>query len=591
MDGLISNLFIFILATFLGIEVIKRVSPLLHTPLMSLTNAISAISLVGSLTILGRAENTLSVVLGAIAVVASMTNVVSGFLITDRMLKMFKSRNPGAAHGLFFPFVLLAAIGSGQVDLGSHTATDISYLIASGLFVMSLKWMNHPTTAKKSVLAGEVAMGLAICGTVLALLSDPELHGRTPHFDYIAVALVVGSIIGYPISRVAMTAVPQRTAFSHAFGGLAAGLVGTAEYFLMLSRSADGLPEHAVSGVKVGIIAFEVLLGFVTFTGSLVAFGKLAEFITGKPITYKGQNGVNLVLFLIAVGCAGGVVINPAMWQLYIGFSALAFAFGVLLVIPIGGADMPTVISLLNSYAGLSACAMGFVLNSPMLIIAGALDGSSGLILSIIMCKAMNRSFTNVLFGAFGAPTAAKAAGEEKPIRSASAEEAASILGASMSVVIVPGYGMAVAQAQHKVRELYDALTKKGVNVQFAIHPVAGRMPGHMNVLLAEADIPYDRLVEMDDINPELPQTDVALVIGANDVTNPVARNDPSSPIYGMPIIDVDKAHTVMVIKRSMSSGFAGIDNELYTMDQTLMLFGDAKKFVSDIVKELGSSQ
>ncbi len=585
MDGLISNLFIFILATFLGIEVIKRVSPLLHTPLMSLTNAISAISLVGSLTILGRAETNLSIILGAIAVVASMTNVVSGFLITDRMLKMFKSRNPGAAHGYFFPFVLLAAIGTGQVDLGSHTATDISYLIASGLFVMSLKWMNHPTTAKKSVLAGEVAMGLAICGTVLALLSDPELHGRAPHFDYIAIALVIGSIIGYPISRVAMTAVPQRTAFSHAFGGLAAGLVGTAEYFLMIQ------PGHEVSGLKVGIIAFEVLLGFVTFTGSLVAFGKLAEFITGKPITYKGQNGVNLVLFLIAVGCAAGVVINPAMWQLYIGFSALAFAFGVLLVIPIGGADMPTVISLLNSYAGLSACAMGFVLNSPMLIIAGALDGSSGLILSIIMCKAMNRSFSNVLFGAFGKPLEKREAGEEKPIRSASAEEAAAILGASMSVVIVPGYGMAVAQAQHKVRELYDALTKKGVNVQFAIHPVAGRMPGHMNVLLAEADIPYDRLVEMDDINPELPQTDVALVIGANDVTNPAARNDPGSPIYGMPIIDVDKAHTVMVIKRSMSSGFAGIDNELYTMDQTLMLFGDAKKFVGDIVKELGSSQ
>ena len=431
MDGLISNLFIFILATFLGIEVIKRVSPLLHTPLMSLTNAISAISLVGSLTILGRAETNLSIILGAIAVVASMTNVVSGFLITDRMLKMFKSRNPGAAHGYFFPFVLLAAIGTGQVDLGSHTATDISYLIASGLFVMSLKWMNHPTTAKKSVLAGEVAMGLAICGTVLALLSDPELHGRAPHFDYIAIALVIGSIIGYPISRVAMTAVPQRTAFSHAFGGLAAGLVGTAEYFLMIQ------PGHEVSGLKVGIIAFEVLLGFVTFTGSLVAFGKLAEFITGKPITYKGQNGVNLVLFLIAVGCAAGVVINPAMWQLYIGFSALAFAFGVLLVIPIGGADMPTVISLLNSYAGLSACAMGFVLNSPMLIIAGALDGSSGLILSIIMCKAMNRSFSNVLFGAFGKPLEKREAGEEKPIRSASAEEAAAILGASMSVVIV----------------------------------------------------------------------------------------------------------------------------------------------------------
>ena len=587
MSGLFTNLFIFLLATFLGLEVIRRVSPLLHTPLMSLTNAISAISLVGSLTILGRAENTLSITLGAIAVVASMTNVVSGFLITDRMLKMFKTRTPGAAHGIFFPVFILAAISTGTVDLGSHWATDLSYLVASGLFVMSLRWMNHPTTARKCVMAGEAAMFMAIGGTLLALANDPMLAGRAPAYGYIAGALALGAIIGYPISLVPMTAVPQRTAFSHAFGGLAAGLVGTSEYFLSLSRTGS----ESISSVTVGIIAFEVLLGFVTFTGSLIAFGKLAEILPGRPITYKGQNGVNLFLFIVALVCAAGVVINPSMYGLYLGFSALALFFGVLLVIPIGGADMPTVISLLNSYAGLSACAMGFVLNSPMLIIAGALDGSSGLILSIIMCKAMNRSFANVLFGAFGKPQERKALGEEKPIRSASAEEAAAILGASTSVVIVPGYGMAVAQAQHKVRELYDALTKKGVNVQFAIHPVAGRMPGHMNVLLAEADIPYDKLVEMDDINGELPQTDVALVIGANDVTNPAARNDPTSPIYGMPIIDVDKARTVMVIKRSMSSGFAGIDNELYTMDRTLMLFGDAKKFVGDLVKELGSSQ
>jgi NAD(P) transhydrogenase subunit beta len=307
----------------------------------------------------------------------------------------------------------------------------------------------------------------------------------------------------------------------------------------------------------------------------------------GRPITYKGQNAVNAVLFFIAICLAVGVVINPAMWGLYLGFGFLAMLFGVLLVIPIGGADMPTVISLLNSYAGLSACAMGFVLNSPMLIIAGALDGSSGLILSIIMCKAMNRSFANVLFGAFGQAVEAKALGEAKPVRSAAAEEAAAILGSAQTVVIVPGYGMAVAQAQHKVRELYDALTKKGVNVLFAIHPVAGRMPGHMNVLLAEADIPYDKLIEMDDINGEFPQTDVALVIGANDVTNPAAKTDTTSPIYGMPILDVYRARTVMVIKRSMSSGFAGIDNELYFMDNTLMLFGDAKAFVGELVKEL----
>jgi NAD(P) transhydrogenase subunit beta len=279
---------------------------------------------------------------------------------------------------------------------------------------------------------------------------------------------------------------------------------------------------------------------------------------------------------------------HPEATRLFPLIIAIPLLFGVLMIVPIGGADMPTVISLLNSYAGLSAAAMGFVLDSKLLIIAGALDGSSGLILSVIMSKAMNRSFTNVLFGAFGqVQVTAAGAIEARTVRTATAEEAAAILGAANSVVIVPGYGMAVAQAQHKVREFYDALTKRGVDVRFGIHPVAGRMPGHMNVLLAEADIPYDRLLDMDAINPEFPQTDVALVIGANDVTNPAARSDKSSPIYGMPILDVDKARTVMVIKRGMSPGFAGIDNELYYLDKTLMLFGDAKTFVGDIVRQL----
>jgi NAD(P) transhydrogenase subunit beta len=285
------------------------------------------------------------------------------------------------------------------------------------------------------------------------------------------------------------------------------------------------------------------------------------------------------------------LVVNPANTVLFPIMVVVALLFGVLLVTPIGGADMPTVISLLNSYAGFSAALLGFVLNSKVLVVAGALDGSSGFILSVIMCKAMNRSFTNVMFGAFGqVQVAAKGAEEERTVRSASAEEAAGILGAASKVAIVPGYGMAVAQAQHKVRELYDALTKRGVDVRFGIHPVAGRMPGHMNVLLAEADIPYDRLIEMDDMNSDLPQTDVALIIGANDVTNPAARSDQSSPIYGMPILDVDKARTVMVIKRSMNPGFAGIDNPLYYFDKTLMLFGDAKGFVGDIVRELSGS-
>ncbi len=314
----------------------------------------------------------------------------------------------------------------------------------------------------------------------------------------------------------------------------------------------------------------------------------MQEILPQRPITYKGQNFVNLGMLAIAIAIAVYLVLNPDAMHLYPIMVGIALVFGVMMIVPIGGADMPTVISLLNSYAGLSAAAMGFVLNSKLLIVAGSLDGASGFILSVNMSKAMNRSFTNVLFGAFGqVQTAVAGAVEQRNVRSATPEEAASILSAANKVAIIPGYGMAVAQAQHKVRELYDALTKRGVDVKFGIHPVAGRMPGHMNVLLAEADIPYDKLLDMDEINGDLPQTDVALVIGANDVTNPAARTDPSSPIYGMPILDVDKARTVMVIKRSMSPGFAGIDNPLYYLDNTLMLFGDAKQFVNSIVREL----
>jgi NAD(P) transhydrogenase subunit beta len=317
----------------------------------------------------------------------------------------------------------------------------------------------------------------------------------------------------------------------------------------------------------------------------------LQELMPTRPMTYKGQNVVSLSMLTAAILIGGWMVAAPAPTWAFPAFIALAMGFGIMLVIPIGGADMPTVIALLNSYAGVAAAAMGFVLNNRLLIIAGALNGSAGLILSIIMCKAMNRSFTNVLFGAFG-QLAAAAVGTvaQRPVRSATPDEAASILDSARSVIVIPGYGMAVAQAQHKIRELYDALTKRGIDVKFAIHPVAGRMPGNMNVLLAEADIPYDKLLEMDEINGDFPNTDVALVIGANDVVNPLARTDKTSPIYGTPILDADRARTVMVIKRSMSPGFAGIDNELYYMNNTLMLFGDAKNFVAGIVKELAGS-
>jgi len=455
---------------------------------------------------------------------------------------------------------------------GSQYVIEVIYLIASALFILSLKWMSSPATARHGILAGEIGMVLAIGGTLLR-------HGIID-WKWIIIALVLGSGIGVPLGMVQMTAVPQRTALSHAFGALCVTLVGSAEFYL---RSPD-VPKFMMS-----VLSMEVILGGLTFTGSLMAAGKLQEVLPQRPITFKGQNLVNFLLFSAAVGSAVYLVQHPGAKELFPFVVGISLVIGVLLVIPIGGADMPTVISLLNSYAGLSAAAMGFVLNSKLLIIAGALDGSSGFILSVIMSKAMNRSFTNVLFGAFGQVQASGAAGQEaKPVRSATPEEAAAILAAANKVVVVPGYGMAVAQAQHKVRELYDLLTKKGVDVRFAIHPVAGRMPGHMNVLLAEADIPYDRLIEMDEINGDFPQTDVALIIGANDVTNPAARTDQSSPIFGMPILDVDKAHTVMVIKRGMSPGFAGIDNPLYYFDRTLMLFGDAKQFVGGIVKELG---
>jgi NAD(P) transhydrogenase subunit beta len=457
--------------------------------------------------------------------------------------------------------------------VGGEVFIEVLYFIAVALFILSLKWLSSPATARRGVFAGEIGMALAIIGTLF--------YKGIVDYKWIAIALVLGTIIGVPLGRVAMTAVPQRTALSHAFGALCVTLVGTAEFYL---RAPD-VPKFVMS-----VLSLEVILGGLTFTGSLMAAGKLQEILPQRPITYKGQNFVNLAMLLVAIVLAVMLVQDPSRMSLYPAMVGIALIFGVMLIIPIGGADMPTVISLLNSYAGLSAAAMGFVLDSKLLIVAGALDGASGFILSVNMSKAMNRSFTNVLFGGFGQIHTTAAAHEAKPVRSATAEESAAILAAANKVVIVPGYGMAVAQAQHKVRELYDALSKRGVDVSFGIHPVAGRMPGHMNVLLAEADIPYDKLLDMDQVNGDMPQTDVALVIGANDVTNPAARNDQSSPIFGMPIIDVDKAHTVMVIKRSMAPGFAGIDNPLYYLDNNLMLFGDAKAFVGNIVKELSGN-
>ena len=463
-----------------------------------------------------------------------------------------------------------------------HAITQLAYIVATVLFIFALHWMNTPPTARRAVFAGVAGMAIAVAVT--------WVQPGVVHHGWIVLAIIAGFVVGIPLSMVPLTAVPQRTALSHAFGGLAAGLVGTAKYYLWLSEGPENL-----TAFRMAAIILEILLGYLTFTGSLMAAGKLQEvkWIPQRPVTYPLQNVSNLALFVIALALGIALTLHPtAPWapMIFPVIIALALAFGVLLIIPIGGADMPTVIAILNAYAGLAAVAMGFVLDNKLLITAGALDGSSGLILAIIMCKAMNRSFANVLFGAFGQVAQAKATGEQKVYKSETAEGAAQVLEQANLVVIVPGYGMAVAQAQHKVRELYDQLKKRGITVKFAIHPVAGRMPGHMNVLLAEADIPYTDLVEMDEINSEMPQCDVALVVGANDVVNPAARTDKTSPIYGMPIIAADKARTVFAIKRSKNPGFAGIDNELYFSDRTWMLFGDAKNVIGELVKQLSGS-
>jgi H+-translocating NAD(P) transhydrogenase subunit beta len=456
-------------------------------------------------------------------------------------------------------------------DTINDIVIPLAYLFAAACFILALKWLSHPTTARRGVRVGEVGMAVAIVSTLVDF--------RIVEYQWILVALVLGTILGIPLGLVPMTAVPQRTALSHAFGAFAAGVVGTAEYYLQQ-------PDITTSTMVA--IGLEVVLGFLTFTGSLIAAGKLQGIVRDQPWIYKGQNIVNLTVLGSALVLVGLLVADPGNTILFPIIIGISLLFGFMLVIRIGGADMPTVISLLNSFAGLSASMMGFVLDNKLLIIAGALDGSSGLILSIIMCKAMNRSFTNVLFGGFGAETLAGGGVEARPVRSVDPEETSFLLDAARSVIVVPGYGMAAAQAQHKVRELCDNLTKRGVDVKYAIHPVAGRMPGHMNVLLAEANVPYDQLYDLDSINSEFPQADIVLVVGANDVVNPAARTDTQSPIYGMPILDVDQAGSVIVVKRSMRSGFAGVDNELFYLDKTQMLFGDAKAVIGEVIDELG---
>ncbi|TFH23198.1 MAG: NAD(P)(+) transhydrogenase (Re/Si-specific) subunit beta [Myxococcales bacterium] len=453
---------------------------------------------------------------------------------------------------------------------------ELLYLLASVLFILGIRGLTTAETARRGVFLAELGMVAAVAGTLL----HPDVVAGT--YKWIIIAGVIGSAIGIAMSAlIPMTKMPERIALSHSFGGLAAALVGVSEYYRHHAHM-----EH----MTMGAIGFEVLFGGLTFTGSLMAFGKLQGVIPGRNITYPLQNQANVVIFFTTVALLVLLTVYPHQQWAFYSLFLVAVTLGVLLVLPIGGADMPVVIALLNSYAGLAAAATGFALENNVLIIAGALDGASGFILSIVMSRAMNRSFANVLFGAFGkvadAPTAAVGAGGQG-VREATIGDAAMLMSGASSVIICPGYGMAVAQAQHAVRELSDHLEAEGVQVRYAIHPVAGRMPGHMNVLLAEANVSYDQLLELEAINEDFSNTDVALVVGANDVVNPAAKNTPGSPIYGMPVLNADLARTCIVLKRSMNPGFAGIENELFTAENTVLVFGDARDTLQKIVEAL----
>jgi len=439
---------------------------------------------------------------------------------------------------------------------------DGCYLAAAVLFILGLKGLNAPATARRGLVFAEVGMLLAVIGTLL--------HGDIVQFQWILVGVVIGSAIGAAMAIfMPMTAMPQRIAISHAFGALAATLVGIITYFEHVPR---------IGGIEMTALGFEVLLGSLTVTGSLMAFSKLQELLPSAPMTFRFQNFLTIGLLVVALGMFGYLIFHPAAGPLFFAMIAAGLLIGVLLVLPIGGADMPVVLALLNSYAGLASAATGFVIGNNVLIVAGALDGASGFFLSMMMSRAMNRSFTNVLFGAVGATRPQQqATGEERTVIRYTPEDAAYMLEQAQSVIIVPGYGMAVAQAQHAIAELATLLIQRGAQVRFAIHPVAGRMPGHMNVLLAEANVPYDLLCEPDQINDDFQTTDVALIVGANDVVNPAARDKRDSPLYGMPILNADQARTVMVLKRSLRPGFAGEDNELFYEQKTMMVFGDAK--------------
>ena len=560
------RLAIFVLAIFVGYYVVWSVTPALHTPLMSVTNAISSVIVVGAL-LVGRRRGVAdrrrrarwARIFGFIALMLASVNIFGGFLVTQRMLACTRRR----------------------ADAMNANIAALLYLVSGVLFILALRGLSSPATARQGNLFGMIGMGIAIV-TTLALSPPVGLSAW--------ILVVIGMAIGGSIRRVlarriVMTAMPQLVAFFHSLVGLAAVLVAAGALYAPQAFGI-GVPGD-IHGATLVEMSLGAAIGAITFTGSVIAFLKLDGRMSGEPILLPQRHAINIglgVLLLVLIFVFVRTESHFVFWLI----ALVSFALGVLLIIPIGGADMPVVVSMLNSYSGWAAAGIGFTLGNLALIITGALVGSSGAILSYIMCKGMNRSFISVILGGFGGETAGPVgAVETRPVKQGSADDAAFIMKNAGKVIIVPGYGMAVAQAQHAVREMADILKKEGVDVKYAIHPVAGRMPGHMNVLLAEANVPYDEVFELEDINSEFGQADVAFVIGANDVTNPAAKTDPQSPIYGMPILDVEKAKTVLFVKRGMGSGYAGVENELFFRDNTMMLFGDAKKMTESIVKAL----
>ena len=564
IDPFIFRLSIFILSILIGYYVVWSVTPSLHTPLMSVTNAISSVIIVGAIiaSLSGNIENIFDIsnIFGFLAILLAAINIFGGFLVTQRMLQMYKKKKINNSM--------------------SPNLSAIFYLISGILFIFALRGLSSPETSRQGNFLGILGMAIAIIITFLSI------GNFSTGIIYVLIFLAIGGSIGAFIAfKIPMTDMPQLVAAFHSLVGLAAVFVAIAAFLKpeVFNLGTTGNIKLA-SLIEMSIGAS---IGAITFSGSIIAFLKLQGLMSGSPITFKGQHLLNALIGLSIIILIYYLCVTQSsnfFWSLI----TISFLIGFLLIIPIGGADMPVVISMLNSYSGWAAAGIGFTLENSALIITGALVGSSGAILSYIMCKSMNRSFFNVILGGWGATEQSSSKGtEQRPVKSGNAEDAAFLMKNASSVIIVPGYGMAVAQAQHALREMVDSLKKNGIKVSYAIHPVAGRMPGHMNVLLAEANVPYDEVFELDDINNDFANSDVAFVIGANDVTNPIAKTDPQSPIYGMPILDVEKCKSVLFVKRSLSPGYAGIDNELFYRNNTLMLFADAKKMTEDIIKNL----